>query len=97
MRTGPLPTVLSASWPLVGKEIKPYLFFIGPVPAGYGELWMDDVADEVEMARIFVAPEYRGKGIGTALVRALLDLSVNLGYGDVILRVRPDNEAAIRT
>lgn len=31
---------------------------------GYGELWLDDEEDEVELARLIVAPDTRGKGVG---------------------------------
>ncbi|MGW3943035.1 GNAT family N-acetyltransferase, partial [Streptomyces phaeochromogenes] len=33
-------------------------------PVAYGELWFDAEEDEVELARIIVAPEARGRGRG---------------------------------
>jgi len=48
----------------------------------------------LELARIIVAPGLRGKGI--EFVRVLLGPALSAGYADVFLRVRPDNEPAIR-
>ena len=93
----PFPADLLTSWRKVADDIKAYLFFDGETPVGYGELWLDDEEDEVELARIIVAPDLRGKGIGVDFVRALLQPALTSGYADVFLRVRPDNEPAIRT
>ncbi|MEU4395397.1 GNAT family N-acetyltransferase [Kribbella sp. NPDC023855] len=93
----PFPGDLLTSWRTVADDIRAYLYFDGETPVAYGELWLDDEEDEVELARIIVAPELRGKGIGTEFVRALLAPALSSGYADVFLRVRPDNEPAIRT
>lgn len=50
-----------------------------------------------ELARIILAPDVRGKGLGPVFVRALLGPALDSGYSDVFLRVRPDNVPAIRT
>ncbi|WP_218835994.1 GNAT family N-acetyltransferase [Streptomyces sp. Ag82_O1-15] len=63
---------------------------------GYGELWFDAEEDEVELARIIVAPDIRGKGLGRVLVRGLLAQALGAGYSDVFMRVHPDNETALR-
>lgn len=63
---------------------------------GYGELWFDAEEDEVELARIIVAPGNRGKGLGRALVRELLAQALGAGCSDVFMRVHPDNERALR-
>jgi ribosomal protein S18 acetylase RimI-like enzyme len=42
-------------------------------------------------------PALRGKGIGAALVRALLAPAIASGHPDIFLRVRPDNAVAIKT
>jgi len=93
----PFPAELVGSWRKVADDIEPYLYFDGETPIGYAELWLDDEEDEVELARIIVAPELRGKGIGTEFVRALLGPALASGYADIFLRVRPDNTPAIRT
>ncbi|MFF1373316.1 GNAT family N-acetyltransferase [Streptomyces virginiae] len=63
---------------------------------GYGELWFDAEEDEVELARIIVAPDARGKGLGRALVRGLLAQAAAAGHHDIFLRVHPDNGPASR-
>lgn len=63
---------------------------------GYGELWSDAEEDEIELARIIVAPGIRGKGIGRVLVRRLLAQALKAGRSDVFMRVHPDNRPALR-
>ncbi|WBQ06706.1 GNAT family N-acetyltransferase [Kribbella sp. CA-293567] len=92
----PLPADLRTSWRTIADDIQAYLYFDGESPIAYGELWLDDEDDEVELARLIVAPEFRGKGIGTEFVRALVVPARSAGYADIFLRVRPDNEPAIR-
>jgi RimJ/RimL family protein N-acetyltransferase len=93
----PFPAHLVGNWRKVADDIAAYLYFDGQTPVAYGELWLDDEEDEVELARIIVAPDRRGKGMGTEFVRALLQPALAVGYPDVFLRVRPDNERAIKT
>jgi ribosomal protein S18 acetylase RimI-like enzyme len=93
----PFPEELIGSWRKVDPDIRSYLYFEGETPVGYGEVWLDDEEDEVELARIIVDPAQRGRGIGVALVRALLEPAVAAGHPDIFLRVRPDNAAAIKT
>ncbi|WP_030730376.1 GNAT family N-acetyltransferase [Streptomyces sp. NRRL S-237] len=42
---------------------------------GYGELWFDAEEDEVEPARIIVAPDARGKGLGHVRLRHAAEAS----------------------
>jgi ribosomal protein S18 acetylase RimI-like enzyme len=63
---------------------------------GYGELWFDAEEDEVELARIIVAPEARGRGLGRVLVEGLLAEALRAGHSDVFMRVHPDNDRALR-
>ena len=92
----PFPEVLLTNWWTVEKDIHSYLLFDGDQPVGYGEIWLDDEEDEVELARIIVDPKLRGRGVGGELVRALLGPALDAGYSEVFIRVRPENVAAIR-
>lgn len=92
----PFPPELRTNWRTADADIHSYLLFDGERPVGYGEVWLDDVEDEVELARIIVDPEVRGRGVGAELVRALLGPALDAGYAEVFLRVGPENAAAIR-
>jgi len=67
-------------------------------PLAYGELWLDDEEGEVELARLLVDPQQRGRGVGNALTRALTARArdTHPELPAVILRVRPENQQAIR-
>lgn len=79
------------------SDVAPYLALgTGGDPLAYGELWLEPDEDEVELARLIVAPRFRGRGIGRALVAALVDRAAATGLGSVILRFRPGNDAASR-
>ncbi|MEU6315063.1 GNAT family N-acetyltransferase [Streptomyces sp. NPDC047014] len=77
-------------------DVRPYLLLDGGEPVGYGELWLDAEEDEVELARLIVAPGRRGRGIGRTLVGGLLARALETGHAEVFLRVHPDNEVALR-
>jgi [ribosomal protein S18]-alanine N-acetyltransferase len=62
---------------------------------GYGELWTDEPEQEVELARIIVNPDYRGRGLGKRLVGLLLERPSLTGLPDAFVRVVPENGAAI--
>jgi len=61
----------------------------------YSELWLDAEEDEVELARLIVAPERRGRGFGKLLVQALMHKAHATDLATTMLRVEPDNEIAI--
>ena len=65
-----VPADVVAGWS-EDDDVEAYLFGdpTATAPVAYGELWLDDEEGEVELARLLVAPERRGQGIGRALVR----------------------------
>lgn len=93
----PFPRELTGSWRRIASDVQSYLLFDGDRPVGYGEVWLDDDEDEVELARIIVDPAVRGRGIGSALIQALLGPGREAGMSEIFLRVRPENAVAIRT
>ncbi len=64
-------------------------------PGAYGELWEDCDVGEVELARIIVAPDLRGRGLGRRFARMLAERAQALRIVDVWLRVVPTNGPAI--
>lgn len=62
---------------------------------GYGEVWVDDDEAEAELARLIVAPDRRGLGLGRRLVALLVEVA-QATYPTVVLRVAPENAAAQR-
>jgi RimJ/RimL family protein N-acetyltransferase len=92
------------SWPLhpsvmerwhTDPEIHPYVLSDQGALIAYGELWLDAEEQEVELARLIVAPERRGQGVGRRLVRLLLQNAGHTDYPYAFLRVFPENRAGI--
>jgi RimJ/RimL family protein N-acetyltransferase len=94
-----VPADVVAGWSQAG-DVEAYVFTDGAAGelVAYGELWLDDEEAEVELARLLVAPEHRGRGVGRELTRALVDRAheTHPELPAVILRVRPENQPAIR-
>jgi [ribosomal protein S18]-alanine N-acetyltransferase len=78
-------------------DVRPWLLVERPdgQPVGYGELWLDEEEDEVELARLIVDPARRRSGLGRALVAELVAAAEATGLSGFLLRVAPDNTAAI--
>jgi ribosomal protein S18 acetylase RimI-like enzyme len=72
------PPVIGASW---------YRLFPADAP-GYGF-----VAPEIPELAVAVVPEYRGMGVGTALLRALISRAWEVGYRGISLSVDSRNPA----
>ena len=49
-----------------------------------------------EMKRLFVAPEGRGRGVGQALIAAIVGAAERIGYREMLLDTLPTMEGAIR-
>ncbi|MEV7561390.1 GNAT family N-acetyltransferase [Streptomyces sp. NPDC089795] len=78
------------------EDVRAHVLVEDQEPVGHGELWFDAEEDEIELARIIVAPAVRGRGLGRVPVRRLLAQALGAGLHDVFLRVHPDNGTALR-
>ena len=65
-------------------------------PVAYGELWVSGPESEVELARILVAPESRGRGVGRELVACLVAEARGHQVSSAWVRVVSSNEPALR-
>lgn len=63
------------------------------IVAGY--IGMYKVLNEGDITNIAVSPEYRGKGVGLALMNSLKELAYQRNIDNLILEVRESNYAAI--
>lgn len=57
---------------------------------------VDALSDTTMLGRMWVAPHYRGQGIGQLLIRAVLDWAKEKNQRRVLLAVSDGNEAALR-
>ena len=62
-------------------------------PIGYGGVKV--AGDQADVMTIGVAPQARGRGVGRAILDALLDWARQAGAAEIFLDVRPSNEGAI--
>ena len=60
--------------------------------AGYGGMWL--VIDEAHITNIAVHPSYRRRGIGRAILKALIDIAEDNYITSLTLEVRESNIAA---
>ncbi|MEV0224520.1 GNAT family N-acetyltransferase [Streptomyces sp. NPDC050704] len=95
LREFPVAEHTVAAWQR-DEDVTARILVEGERLVGYGELWFDAEEDEVELARIIVAPEARGRGLGRVLVEGLVAEARRAGHSDVFMRVHPDNERALR-
>ena len=63
------------------------------IPVGYGS--MMQALDEGQIINVAVHPKHRRKGIGAAIVAALIEEGEGRGLCELSLEVRASNEAAI--
>ena len=64
------------------------------VLAGAGSIWKYD-EESVELKRIYVAPSFRKKGIGTKLVSLLIEWGKELGYQRMLLETGEKLEESV--
>jgi ribosomal protein S18 acetylase RimI-like enzyme len=76
----PVPAALVQDWQQ--DDVRSWLLITDGAPVGYGELWLDAEENEVELARIIVAPTARGRGLGHILVQQLLTEALAVGYAE---------------
>ena len=76
-------------------DVHPFTLLADEQPVGYGEIWIDRDEDEAELARIVIAHEWRGRGLGRELTRLLAVEAASHGLAETWLRVVPENAAAI--
>lgn len=82
-------------WSELAAPDRAYLLALGPgqEPLGYAGLAGGHGAD-ADVQTIAVAPSAQGRGVGRALLRALLERARARGASAVLLEVRADNPAA---
>jgi ribosomal protein S18 acetylase RimI-like enzyme len=90
----PVPAEVIARWG-AAEDVHAYAIKDGGDLVAYGELWVDDDEGEVELARVLVAPQRRGRGVGRCLTAALAREARRI-HPRVFLRVLPTNAAALR-
>jgi ribosomal protein S18 acetylase RimI-like enzyme len=91
----PMPAAEVLGW-WDDPDVVPWVLLGGDgEPVGYGELWLDPAEDEVELARLIIAPDQRGRGLGTLLTQLLIAEAATTGLATTMLRVMPDNIIAI--
>lgn len=76
-------------------DVWPYVLREDGVPLAYGEVWVDDDEQEVELGRIIVRPERRRQGVGRLVVSLLVEQAALTGYRTAFLRVAAENGAAL--
>ena len=74
-------------------DVRPYVLREDGDLLAYGEVWVDDDEQEVELGRIIVRPERRGRGVGRLVVGLLLDQAKKTGYRSAFVRVAAENAA----
>jgi len=64
----------------------------GAAIIGYAGMWL--VLNEAHITNIAIAPSYRGRGVGSRLLMALMERARRAGINEMTLEVRVSNQAA---
>jgi ribosomal-protein-alanine N-acetyltransferase len=83
-------------WELQNREVCHILVVRTPGcrVAGFCSFWL--VVDEIHINNVAVLPEYRGRGLGTMLMRRVLTEGRRMGATRATLETRASNDAARR-
>lgn len=73
----------------IDHNIHPYLLVENEEAIAYGEVSLASGSEEAELMRLLVHPEWRGKGIGGRLIRALLETIESQSVKEVMARLDP--------
>ena len=76
-------------------DVQPWLLPEAMAPMAYGEIWIDPEESEVELGRLIVRPDARGRGVGRLLVTSLLRQAAGTALPTAFVRVAPDSAAAL--
>ncbi len=89
-----IPWSRQSFWEEAANENTLYLLVLdGAEVIGYAGAWL--LAGEAQVTHVAIEPEYRGKGVGTALMEELIRRVKERGVGAMTLEVRPSNVAAL--
>jgi ribosomal protein S18 acetylase RimI-like enzyme len=89
------PSDASFQAAMVDPNVTPFVLIELEQPLAYGEIWSESAPDEIELARIIVAPHARRRGLASALLRGLIAIARKTFDAPIWVRVMPDNDAAI--
>ena len=88
-----IPWSRESFWKEAANENTCYLLALdGANVIGYAGCWIS--FEEAQITNIAIAPEYRGQGVGTALMAKLIALVKDRGVTAMTLEVRPSNAPA---
>lgn len=66
------------------------------VAGGVGVAEFDDLPGGCELQKLYLAPPYRGRGLGSQMIRFIEDRARALGYGQIYLETHTALGAALR-
>ncbi|MBR3457991.1 MAG: ribosomal protein S18-alanine N-acetyltransferase [Selenomonadaceae bacterium] len=89
-----IPWSRQSFWEEAANENTVYILALdGERVIGYAGTWI--VAGEAQITNVAVAPEYRGRGVGTGLMEELVRRAKERGATAMTLEVRPSNAPAL--
>ncbi|PIQ23153.1 hypothetical protein COW36_19375 [bacterium (Candidatus Blackallbacteria) CG17_big_fil_post_rev_8_21_14_2_50_48_46] len=99
LKSYPLEPEVFQTWQ-IDPDIQAFLGQIQGETVVYAEWMLNPDLGELEIMRLIVAPEHRGKGVGKAFLQSLLkqvsELEASFPYRAAYARIFPQNDAAQR-